>query len=47
MRSKNLKVVFADYLTKEVGDAQFENSMRRMNNSVSSMWRTSQNKMFQ
>ena len=40
MRSKNLKVAFAEYLTREVGDSQFENSMKRMNNSVSAMWRT-------
>ena len=47
MRQKNLKVAFADYLTKEVTDSGFENSMKRMNNSVSSMWRTSTSKMFQ
>ena len=47
MRQKNLKVAFADYLTKEVTDAGFENSMKRMNNSVSAMWRTSTSKMFQ
>ena len=47
MRQKNLKVVFADYLTKEISDASFENNIRRMNNSVSSMWRTNTSKMFQ
>jgi len=46
MRSKNLRVVFAEYLSRQVGDSGFETTMRRMNNSVSSMWRTSQNKMF-
>ena len=47
MKQKNLRVVFADYLAKEVSGAQFENTMRRMNSPVSSLWRTNTNKMFQ
>lgn len=47
MRQKNLKVVFADYLAKEVSGSQFENTMRRMNSPVSTLWRTNTNKMFQ
>jgi len=47
MRSKNLKVVFADYLSKEVTGATFENSMKRMTSPVSTMWRTNTNSMFQ
>ena len=47
MRSKNLKVVYADYLSKQVSGAQFENSMKRMNSPVSTMWRTNTNSMFQ
>jgi hypothetical protein len=46
MSNKNLRTVFADYLTKEVGGAQFENTMKRMSSPVSSMWRTSTSKMF-
>ena len=44
---KNLKVHFADYLSKEVSGSQFETTMRRMNSPVSSMWRTNTSKMFQ
>ncbi len=47
MRSKNLSVVFADYMTKELTGAQFETSMRRMNSPVSSLWKTNTDKMFQ
>jgi len=47
MRQKNLKVNFAEYLTKEVTDPSFENAMKRMSSSVSSMWRTNTSKMFQ
>ena len=46
MRSKNLSVVFADYMTKELTGAQFENSMRRMNSPVSTLWKTNTDKMF-
>ena len=47
MAGKNLKVVFADRLTKEVSGPQFENSMKRMTSPVATMWRTNTNKMFQ
>ena len=47
MRNRNLKVYFANYLTKEVSDAQFEGTMKRMNSPVASMWRTNTSKMFQ
>ena len=47
MRQKNLRVHFAEYLSREVGDAQFENSMKRMGGSVSALWRTNQAEMFQ
>lgn len=40
MKQKNLRVQFADYLSKEVTGAQFETTMRRMNSPVASMWRT-------
>lgn len=46
MRSKNLRVVFADFLTKQVSGQQFENTMKRMTSPVSSLWRTNTNKMF-
>lgn len=46
MRSKNLRVVFADFLTKQVSSQQFENTMKRMTSPVSSLWRTNTNKMF-
>ena len=47
MRQKNLKVVFAEYLSKQVSGAQFENTMKRMTSPVSSMWRTNTTSMFQ
>lgn len=47
MKQKNLRVQFADYLSKEVTGAQFENTMRRMNSPVATMWRTNQTSMFQ
>lgn len=46
MRSKNLRVVFAEFLTKQVSGQQFENTMKRMTSPVSSLWRTNTNKMF-
>ena len=46
MASKNLKVVFASYLSKEVSGPEFEQSMKRMTSPVSTMWRTNQNEMF-
>lgn len=45
--NKNLQVVFADYLSKEVSGPEFEGSMRRMNSPVSTMWKTNTSKMFQ
>lgn len=47
MRGKNLKCVFADYLSKTVSGPQFEGTMKRMSSPVSSMWRTNTNSMFQ
>ena len=46
MANKNLRVNFADYLSKEVSGAQFENKMKRMTSPVATMWRTSQTNMF-
>ncbi len=44
---KNLKVRFADYLSKEVSNEKFENTMKRMTSPVSTMWKTNTSKMFQ
>lgn len=44
--NKNLQVIFADYLTKEVSGPEFETTMRRMNSPVSSLWKTNTEKMF-
>ncbi len=38
--SKNMKVVFADFLTREIKDKEFETTMRRSNSPVSTTWRT-------
>lgn len=38
--NKNLQVVFADYLSKEVSGAEFEGSMRRMTSPVATLWKT-------
>lgn len=44
---KNLRVAFAPYLSKEVSNATFETTMKRMKSPVADMWRTSTSKMFQ
>ena len=41
MRDKNLSVPFAEYLTKECSDAQFEQTMKRQASPVATLWRTS------
>ena len=38
--NKNLKVVFADFLTREVKEKEFETTMRRSNSPVSTIWKT-------
>lgn len=38
--NKNMKVLFADFLTREVKDKEFETTMRRSNSPVSTTWRT-------
>jgi len=38
--NKGLKTHFADYLTKQVKDKEFETTMRRSNSPVSTTWRT-------
>ena len=47
MINRKLKVIFADYLTKEVTQTEFEDKMKRMNSPVSTLWKTNQEKMFQ
>ena len=47
MRNRKLKVLFADYLSKEISEDEFEGKMRRMNSPVSSLWKTNTDKMFQ
>lgn len=47
MINRKLKVVFADYLSREVTDKEFEDKMKRMNSPVSSLWKTNTDKMFQ
>jgi hypothetical protein len=46
MRNKNLRVQFADYLTKDVTATEFETKMKRMTSPVSSLWKTNTDKMF-
>ena len=46
MINRKLKVIFADYLTKEVTQTEFEDKMKRMNSPVSTLWKTNQGKMF-
>lgn len=40
MRNKGLQVPFASYLTRQCNDDTFENTMKRMNSPVSTLWRT-------
>ena len=47
MINRKLRVVFADYLSREVTDKEFEDKMKRMNSPVSSLWKTNTDKMFQ
>lgn len=44
--NKNMQVPFADYLTRECNEPDFENKMRRMNSPVSALWRTKTSDMF-
>lgn len=44
--NKTVKVSFASYLTQEVKDKEFENSMRRSTASVSSTWRSNTQENF-
>ena len=46
MRNKNLKVTFADYLSKEVDNTEFESKMKRMTSPVSTLWKTNTDQMF-
>ena len=43
---RNLKVVFADDLSKEVGGYKFENQMVRQKSPVATLWKTSYNDTF-
>ncbi len=38
--NRNLKVVFADFLTREIKEKEFETTMRRSNSPVSTIWKT-------
>lgn len=38
--NRNLKTYFADYMSRELSDKEFENRMKRMNSPVSSLWKT-------
>jgi len=38
--NRNLKVTFADFLSREVKDKEFETTMRRSNSPVSTLWKT-------
>ena len=38
--NRNLKVDFADFLTREVKEKEFETTMRRSNSPVSTLWKT-------
>lgn len=38
--NRSLKVHFADYMTKQVADKDYETTMRRSNSPVSTMWTT-------
>jgi len=44
--NRNMKVHFADYLTKQVKDKDFETTMRRSNSPVSTTWRTNTQQEF-
>lgn len=46
MRDRNLKVIFADYLTKDVTASEFEGKMKRMTSPVSTLWKTNNDQMF-
>lgn len=38
--NRNLKTYFADYMSKELSEKEFENRMRRMNSPVAELWKT-------
>lgn len=38
--NRNLKVLFADFLTREINEKEFETTMRRSNSPVSTIWKT-------
>jgi len=38
--NKNMKAYFADYMSRELSEKEFENRMRRMNSPVSTLWKT-------
>ena len=40
IRNKGLQVPFAPYLTRECNDPGFENTMKRMNSPVATLWKT-------
>jgi hypothetical protein len=40
MVNRNLKVTFAEFLTREVKEKEFETTMRRSNSPVSTTWTT-------
>lgn len=44
--NRNLKVHFADFLSKELGNKDFETNMRRTNSPVSTFWKTNTDQMF-
>mmetsp|Transcript_39463 Transcript_39463/g.28537 ORF Transcript_39463/g.28537 Transcript_39463/m.28537 type:complete len:146 (-) Transcript_39463:147-584(-) len=44
---RKLKVIFADYLAKELSDKNFEGQMKRQASPVATLWKTSYNKNFE
>jgi len=38
--NRNLRTYFADHMTKDLTDKEFETRMRRMNSPVSELWKT-------
>ena len=46
MINRNLSVTFANHLTKDLTDSEFETKMRRMNSPVAELWKTNTDSMF-
>lgn len=45
--NRNLRTYFADYMSKELSEKEFETRMRRMNSPVSELWKTNTQSQFQ